>query len=180
MGILDDLSRFVPGSDLFDEGTAENVIWLFDRAVHEHGKPRETLTDHGSVFWSVRKGESSFTNTANSRGSNIFLAASGNRRRRERLSDGFEPTTMNMTDSLSTGNSSTTTTGLQLGATAHGVKLFNTSRNLLWRRARCPVVTQKKKREKKKRLGRLFWWDLGEYRAVVDFLGFAVLVVDVD
>jgi transposase InsO family protein len=60
MGILDDHSRFVPGSDLFDEGTAENVIWLFDRAVHEYGKPRETLTDHGSVFWSVRKGESSF------------------------------------------------------------------------------------------------------------------------
>jgi len=60
VGILDDHSRFVPGSDLFDEGTAENVIWLFDRAVHEFGKPRETLTDHGSQFWSVRKGESSF------------------------------------------------------------------------------------------------------------------------
>ena len=60
IGILDDHSRFIPGSDLFDEGTAENVIWLFDRAVHEYGKPRETLTDHGSVFWSVRKGESSF------------------------------------------------------------------------------------------------------------------------
>jgi transposase InsO family protein len=60
MGILDDHSRFVPGSEIFTEGTAENVIWLFDRAVHEFGKPRETLTDHGSVFWSVRKGESSF------------------------------------------------------------------------------------------------------------------------
>jgi transposase InsO family protein len=60
MGILDDHSRFVPGSELFDEGTAENVIWLFDRAVHEFGKPREALTDHGSQFWSVRRGESSF------------------------------------------------------------------------------------------------------------------------
>ena len=60
MGILDDHSRFVPGSEIFTEGTAENVIWLFDRAIHEYGKPRETLTDHGSVFWSVRKGESSF------------------------------------------------------------------------------------------------------------------------
>ena len=60
MGILDDHSRFVPGSEIFTEGTAENVMWLFDRAIHEYGKPRETLTDHGSVFWSVRKGESSF------------------------------------------------------------------------------------------------------------------------
>jgi transposase InsO family protein len=60
IGILDDHSRFVPGSELFSEGTAENVIWLFDKAIHEYGRPREALTDHGSVFWSVRKGESSF------------------------------------------------------------------------------------------------------------------------
>lgn len=58
--ILDDHSRFVTGSEIFDEGTAENVIWLFDQAVHEYAKPREVLTDHGSQFWSVRKGESSF------------------------------------------------------------------------------------------------------------------------
>jgi len=58
--ILDDHSRFVPGSEHFQEGTAENVIWLWDRAVHEFGKPREALTDHGTQFWSVRKGESSF------------------------------------------------------------------------------------------------------------------------
>jgi len=58
--ILDDHSRFVPGSEHFNEATSENVIWLFDRAIHEYGKPRETLTDHGSVFWSVRRGESSF------------------------------------------------------------------------------------------------------------------------
>lgn len=60
VGILDDCSRFVPGSEHFTEGTAENVIWLWDRAIHEFGRPREALTDHGSVFWSVRKGESSF------------------------------------------------------------------------------------------------------------------------
>jgi len=60
IGILDDHSRFVPGSEHFTEGTTENVIWLWDRAIHEYGKPREALTDHGSVFWSVRKGQSSF------------------------------------------------------------------------------------------------------------------------
>jgi len=58
--ILDDHSRFITASKLFKEGTAENVIWLLDRAIHEYAKPMEILTDHGSQFWSVRKGESSF------------------------------------------------------------------------------------------------------------------------
>jgi putative transposase len=40
--------------------TAENVIWLLDQAIHEYAKPREILTDHGSQFWSVRRGASSF------------------------------------------------------------------------------------------------------------------------
>ena len=58
--ILDDHSRYVTGSQIFKEGTAENVIWLLDKAIHEYSRPREILTDHGSQFWSVRKGESSF------------------------------------------------------------------------------------------------------------------------
>jgi len=58
--ILDDHSRYVTASHIFNEGTAENVIWLLDQAIHEYAKPREILTDHGSQFWSVRKGESSF------------------------------------------------------------------------------------------------------------------------
>jgi transposase InsO family protein len=58
--ILDDHSRYVTGSQIFKEGTAENVIWLFDQAIHEYTKPREILTDHGTQFWNVRKGESSF------------------------------------------------------------------------------------------------------------------------
>jgi len=58
--ILDDHSRFVTASHIFKEGTAENVIWLLDQAVHDYAKPREILTDHGSQFWSVRRGESSF------------------------------------------------------------------------------------------------------------------------
>jgi transposase InsO family protein len=58
--ILDDHSRYVTGSHIFNEGTTENVIWLLDKAVHEYAKPREILIDHGSQFWSVRKGESVF------------------------------------------------------------------------------------------------------------------------
>jgi len=57
---LDDHSRFVPASEHFNEGTTENAIWLLDRAIHEYTKPREILTDHGSQFYSVRGGESSF------------------------------------------------------------------------------------------------------------------------
>jgi len=52
--------RYVRGSQIFRDNTAENVIWLLDRAIREYAKPREILTDHGSQFWSVRKGESSF------------------------------------------------------------------------------------------------------------------------
>lgn len=58
--ILDDHSRYVTASEIFKEGTAENVISLLDQAIHEYSKPREILTDHGSQFWSVRKGESNF------------------------------------------------------------------------------------------------------------------------
>ena len=58
--LLDDHSRYVTGSEIFKEGTTENVIWLLDQAVHEYAKPREILTDHGSQFWSVRGGESNF------------------------------------------------------------------------------------------------------------------------
>jgi len=58
--ILDDHSRFVTASELFNEATTENVICLLDQAIHEYAKPREILTDHGSQFWSVRRGESVF------------------------------------------------------------------------------------------------------------------------
>jgi len=77
MGILDDHSRYVTGSERFNEGTAENVIWLFDRAIHEYGKPREALTDHGSVFWSVRKGESSFDQYCQQQGIKHILGGIG-------------------------------------------------------------------------------------------------------
>jgi transposase InsO family protein len=58
--ILDDHSRFVTASHIFKEATTENVLCLLDQAVHEYAKPREILTDHGSQFWSVRRGESNF------------------------------------------------------------------------------------------------------------------------
>jgi len=50
----------VTASQIFKEGSTENVIWLLDKAIHEYTKPRENLADHGSRFRSVRRGESSF------------------------------------------------------------------------------------------------------------------------
>jgi transposase InsO family protein len=61
-------SRFIPASHIFKEGTTENVIWLLDHAIHEYARPREILTDHGSQFWSVRRGESSFDAHCESKG----------------------------------------------------------------------------------------------------------------
>jgi transposase InsO family protein len=75
--ILDDHSRFVPGSERFNEGTAENVIWLLDRAVREYSKPREILTDHGSQFWSVRGGESTFNAYCREKGIKHILGGIG-------------------------------------------------------------------------------------------------------
>ena len=66
--ILDDHSRYVTASEIFSESSAENVIGLFDQAIHDYTKPREILTDHGSQFWSVRKGESSFDTYCASKG----------------------------------------------------------------------------------------------------------------
>jgi len=60
IAILDDHSRFVIASEHFKEGSAENVIWLLDRAIKEYREPREILTDHGSQFYSVRGAESTF------------------------------------------------------------------------------------------------------------------------
>jgi transposase InsO family protein len=74
---LDDHSRFVPASEHFREGTTENVIWLLDKAIHEYAKPREILTDHGSQFWSVRRGDSRFDSYCHEKGIKHILGGIG-------------------------------------------------------------------------------------------------------
>jgi len=37
----------VTRGQVFKDGTAENVIWLLDQAVHEHAKPTEIPADDG-------------------------------------------------------------------------------------------------------------------------------------
>jgi putative transposase len=58
--IFHEHSRFVTASQIFMEESTENVTWLLNKAIHEYTKPPEILTDHGSQFWSVRRGESNF------------------------------------------------------------------------------------------------------------------------
>jgi putative transposase len=75
--ILDDHSRYVTASEIFREGTAENAIRLLNQAIHEYSKPREILTDHGSQFYSVRHGESSFTRFCSENGITHILGGIG-------------------------------------------------------------------------------------------------------
>jgi putative transposase len=74
---VDDHSRSVTGSERFNEGTAENAIWLLDQAIHEYARPREILTDHGSQFRSARRGESTFNVYCNEKGIKHILGRIG-------------------------------------------------------------------------------------------------------
>jgi len=74
--ILDDHSRYVTGSQIFKHGTAENVIWLLDQAIHEYAKPREILSDHGSQFYSDDS-KSSFTKFCEQHGIEHILGSIG-------------------------------------------------------------------------------------------------------
>ena len=75
--ILDDHSRFVTASQIFNQGTAENAIRLLNQAIHEYAKPREILTDHGSQFYSIRQGESTFTQFCLEKGITHILGGIG-------------------------------------------------------------------------------------------------------
>jgi len=67
----------VTGSEIFNEGNVENVINLLDQAIDEYSKPREILTDHGTQFWSVRRGESKFDQYCQQRGIKHILGGIG-------------------------------------------------------------------------------------------------------
>jgi transposase InsO family protein len=58
---LDDHSRYVPGSEVHHNPTAEHAIQLLEDCIHEHGKPDQILTDRGSQFIPVRGRVSEFT-----------------------------------------------------------------------------------------------------------------------
>ena len=58
---LDDHSRFIPGSRIHHNPTAEHAIKLLEESVKRYGKPDQVLTDRGSQFYPARGGISAFT-----------------------------------------------------------------------------------------------------------------------
>lgn len=53
---LDDCSRFIPASSVFDNATTENAIDVLKQAISEHGKPEQILTDQGVQFYTWQEG----------------------------------------------------------------------------------------------------------------------------
>lgn len=51
---LDDHSRFVLGSRIFENATTDNAIGLLREVVDDFGVPEQVITDHGTQFWNNR------------------------------------------------------------------------------------------------------------------------------
>lgn len=58
---LDDHSRFLSGSRIHHNPTAEHAIRLLEEAMRQYGKPKQVLTDRGTQFYPARGGVSEFT-----------------------------------------------------------------------------------------------------------------------
>jgi transposase InsO family protein len=58
---LDDHSRFIPGSMIHHNPTAEHAIRLLEESIGLFGKPDQILTDRGTQFYPARGGRSEFT-----------------------------------------------------------------------------------------------------------------------
>jgi len=58
---LDDHSRFILGSKVHHNPTAEHAIRLLEESVRQYGKPDQILTDRGTQFYPARGGVSEFT-----------------------------------------------------------------------------------------------------------------------
>jgi len=51
---IDDHSRFITGSEIFDEATIKNSIYLLEKIIRKFSKPEQILTDQGVQFCNVR------------------------------------------------------------------------------------------------------------------------------
>jgi len=60
IAFMDDCSRFLTAIEWLAAPKADLVIDVFGEAIKEYGKPRHVITDHGTQFYSVRGGTSSF------------------------------------------------------------------------------------------------------------------------
>jgi transposase InsO family protein len=72
---LDDHSRFIPGSTIHHNPTAEHAIKLLEESVKRYGKPDQVLTDRGSQFYPERGGRSEFTELCSGNGIQHIVAS---------------------------------------------------------------------------------------------------------
>lgn len=57
---IDDHSRFCTAINLYNKATTENCIELLTTAIQNYTTPKQILTDHGSQYYAMRKGENQF------------------------------------------------------------------------------------------------------------------------
>jgi len=72
---LDDHSRFVPGSRIHHNPTAEHAIKLLEESMRQYGKPGQILTDRGTQFYPARGGRSEFTEFCSGNGIEHIVAS---------------------------------------------------------------------------------------------------------
>ena len=72
---LDDHSRFIPGSRVHHNPTAEHAIKLLEESVRQYGKPDQILTDRGTQFYPARGGRSEFTEFCRGNGIEHIVAS---------------------------------------------------------------------------------------------------------
>jgi putative transposase len=75
ISFLDDHSRFIPGSTIHHNPTAEHAIKLLEESMKEYGKPDQILTDRGSQFYPARGGVSEFTEFCSGNGIEHIVAS---------------------------------------------------------------------------------------------------------
>jgi len=75
VSFLDDHSRFVPGSSIHHNPTAEHAIKLLEESMRRYGKPDQILTDRGPQFYPARGGVSEFTEFCTGNGIEHIVAS---------------------------------------------------------------------------------------------------------
>jgi len=75
ISFLDDHSRFIPGSRVHHNPTAEHAIKLLEESVNRYGKPDQVLTDRGAQFYPARGGISAFTEFCTGNGIQHIVAS---------------------------------------------------------------------------------------------------------
>ena len=75
ISFLDDHSRFIPGSRVHHNPTAEHAIKLLEKSVKQYGKPDQILTDRGTQFYPARGGISEFTKYCSGNGIEHIVAS---------------------------------------------------------------------------------------------------------